>query len=324
MNFSIIIPHYKNEIYLKKCLESVKSQSYKDFECIMVDDCSPGLDIEYLKNLDSSEAKEFLNLIPKNLKQSQQSKFIFDLVCHKDNRFKFIKNSKNMGQGHAQNLALQNCTKEKLVILDADDYLDLDFLKQAKHFIKNNPNQICFSSVKVFKEQQILNYKTIAKHYPTKNNLKSMLVFPNYTMTPFNYFWDLDIIRKYNIIFRYDITAQDTCFVYENLLALYKENPNLVKQDFKQIDSCYFYRIHPTQATKNVSENLTFYYINDFIQNKLKDFSEVGLKYNLLAKLMIFRFKVYQIRNDSSFFLKSFLTIIIKPVSLLAKIISLV
>ena len=324
MNFSIIIPHYKNEIYLKKCLESLKSQTYTDFECILVDDCSPGLGSEYLKNLDNSEATEFLDLIPADLSPEKQSRFIFDLICKDDIRFKFITTPENMGQGPAQNLALDNCTKERLVILDADDYLDSNFLKEAVETITNNPNQIYFSSVKVFKKKEILSYKTIAKHYPNQNNLKSMLVFPNYSMTPFNYFWKLDIIKKYNIKFRYPRLGQDTAFVFENLLSIYKENPNFIKDDFKQINACYFYRIHKNQTTKNVSENLVFECVNDFIQKKLRDFDSIGLIYGILARLMQIRFKLYQIRNNSNSFLKLFITILIKPLSFMAKVISLI
>ena len=164
----------------------------------------------------------------------------------------------------------------------------------------------------------------IAKHYPNQNNLKSMLVFPNYSMTPFNYFWKLDIIKKYNIKFRYPRLGQDTAFVFENLLSIYKENPNFIKDDFKQINACYFYRIHKNQTTKNVSENLVFECVNDFIQKKLRDFDSIGLIYGILARLMQIRFKLYQIRNNSNSFLKLFITILIKPLSFMAKVISLI
>lgn len=39
--FSVIVPVYNVEQYLDKCLASILGQTYKDFECIIVDDGSP-------------------------------------------------------------------------------------------------------------------------------------------------------------------------------------------------------------------------------------------------------------------------------------------
>ena len=41
MLFSIIVPVYKTEKYLKQCVDSILSQSFTDFELILVDDGSP-------------------------------------------------------------------------------------------------------------------------------------------------------------------------------------------------------------------------------------------------------------------------------------------
>ena len=37
---SIIIPVYNTEKYLRQCLDSVLKQTFKDFECICINDCS--------------------------------------------------------------------------------------------------------------------------------------------------------------------------------------------------------------------------------------------------------------------------------------------
>lgn len=325
MSFSIIVPNYKNEVYLKKCLDSVLAQTYTDFECIVVNDCSPGFDLNQLaeSKLDA-DMQDFLDFVPAKVKPEEQAKFVFDSVINGDSRFQFITTPKNMGQGFAQNLALAKTSKDRLVMLDADDFLSPDFLQKADEAIKQNPNKIYFSSAKVYEDGQISSYRSLIKHFPKVNNLKSLLVFPNYSMTPFDYFWDLNLIKKAKIEFRYPRRGHDTCFVLENLLELAKSNPTLAKSDFVELDTDYFYRVHPNQTTKTVSENMVFEHINDFLSQRLDRFQKLGFKYILLARLMILRFNLYQIRNDSGAVKIFFLNLIIKPLSVMAKIISLV
>jgi glycosyltransferase involved in cell wall biosynthesis len=38
--FKLIVVNYNNYIYIKKCLDSIKNQTFKDFICIIVDDVS--------------------------------------------------------------------------------------------------------------------------------------------------------------------------------------------------------------------------------------------------------------------------------------------
>nr|WP_307771347.1 glycosyltransferase family 2 protein [uncultured Treponema sp.] len=38
---SIIVPVYNVEKYIRRCLDSIKDQTFKDFECILIDDGSP-------------------------------------------------------------------------------------------------------------------------------------------------------------------------------------------------------------------------------------------------------------------------------------------
>lgn len=101
---SIIIPVYNAEYTLKRCLDSVLAQTFTNWECLIIDDGS----------IDNSE-----EVIHKFVK--------------KDHRFKaFLK--KNGGVSSARNLGLDNATGEYITFLDADDWLDADFLSELmKH-----------------------------------------------------------------------------------------------------------------------------------------------------------------------------------------------
>ena len=90
---SIIVPVYKAEQYLHRCIDSILSQSFTDWELILVDDGSP----------DSSGA-------------------ICDEYVHKDARIHVI-HKENGGVSSARNVALGRITSKWLTFVDSDDCL---------------------------------------------------------------------------------------------------------------------------------------------------------------------------------------------------------
>ena len=92
MKFSIIIPVYKVEKYLQECVDSVLSQTFTDYEIILVDDGSP-------------------DNCPK----------ICDEYAKTDERIKVI-HQKNSGQACARNAAIKMASGEYILCLDSDDY----------------------------------------------------------------------------------------------------------------------------------------------------------------------------------------------------------
>lgn len=91
---SVIIPIYKVEKYLKKCVDSVLGQSYKNLEIILVDDGSP-------------------DSCPK----------ICDEYSIMDDRIKVI-HKKNGGLSDARNAGLDASIGEYIVFVDSDDFID--------------------------------------------------------------------------------------------------------------------------------------------------------------------------------------------------------
>ena len=98
--FSIIVPVYNVEKYLDKCLASILRQTFKNFECIIIDDGSP----------DNSNA-------------------IIDKYVKLDQRFKVI-HQKNMGISAARNAGLDIAKGEYVVFVDSDDYIADDYLEK--------------------------------------------------------------------------------------------------------------------------------------------------------------------------------------------------
>lgn len=93
---SIIVPVYKVEKYLDRCVESIVNQTYRDIEIILVDDGSPD-------NCPS----------------------MCDAWAEKDSRIKVI-HKKNGGLSEARNVGIKAATGEYLLFVDSDDMLDRD------------------------------------------------------------------------------------------------------------------------------------------------------------------------------------------------------
>ena len=91
---SIIIPVYKVEKYIHRCVDSVLNQTYKNLEILLVDDGSP----------DNCCA-------------------ICDEYAIKDTRIRVF-HKENGGQSSARNLALDNMTGDYVMFVDSDDYIE--------------------------------------------------------------------------------------------------------------------------------------------------------------------------------------------------------
>ncbi|MCL2218648.1 MAG: glycosyltransferase [Chitinispirillia bacterium] len=98
VTISVIIPIYNAEKYLEKCLDSVLSQTFSDFECILIDDGSR----------DSSPA-------------------ICDEYAKKDERIKVI-HQKNSGASAARNTGLDIALGEWITFVDSDDWVNENYI----------------------------------------------------------------------------------------------------------------------------------------------------------------------------------------------------
>lgn len=96
---SVIVPVYKVEKYLDRCVQSIADQTYRNLEIILVDDGSP----------DNCGA-------------------MCDTWAEKDSRIRVI-HKENGGLSDARNAGLEVATGEYISFVDSDDWLDLQFLQ---------------------------------------------------------------------------------------------------------------------------------------------------------------------------------------------------
>ena len=105
---SIIMPSWNTANFIAESIQCVIDQTYKNWELIIVDDCST----------DNTEevVKPFLA----------------------DKRIKYFKNEKNSGAALTRNRAMREAQGEWIAFLDSDDLLDPNYLECQLEFIKEH------------------------------------------------------------------------------------------------------------------------------------------------------------------------------------------
>lgn len=120
---SIITPVYNTENYLRDSLESVRNQSFLNWEHILVDDCSKDKSLAIIKG-----------------------------YAEKDPRVKYIKLLENNGAGVARNKAIEMAEGSYIAFLDSDDlWHPLKLEKQIK-FMRDNKYHFTFTSYDLIDE----------------------------------------------------------------------------------------------------------------------------------------------------------------------------
>lgn len=145
VKFSIIIPVYNVEKYLRECLDSLVNQTFGDFEVICVNDGSTDNSLEILNE-----------------------------YAGKDGRFK-VYSQENQGTGIARNYGLEFACGKYLLFVDPDDWVELNYLEILdRTFKETGVNVIQFGYKKIndiSKEVRYYNYQKENKKFGSRKNL---------------------------------------------------------------------------------------------------------------------------------------------------------
>lgn len=187
MKISIIIPVYKVELYIRRCIESVINQDYNGLtECIVIDDCSPDNSIK----------------IVETCVRNYKGQIEFHIIHHKINK----------GLSAARNTGIRISTGEYLYFLDADDYIEKDCLRSLVQ-IKNKYSDVdliqaganaCWGDFGLEGRNDLPDY-TENKLWIKKAFLKRTL-FP---VTSWNKLIKKNFIIKNNLFFKEGIIHED-------------------------------------------------------------------------------------------------------------------
>ena len=112
---SIITPCYNSSKYIEETYQSIKNQTFKDWEWIIVDDCSTDHSVEIITQF-------------------------------RDPKIKLLRNNENLGAAASRNKALVNASGRYITFIDSDDLWKKNFLEISLTYMANNQADLVYAS----------------------------------------------------------------------------------------------------------------------------------------------------------------------------------
>ena len=185
IKLSIIVVSYNSADYIQKCLDSILSQTIKEIEIIVVDDCSNDNTVEILNE-----------------------------YAIKDSRIKVIGLDSNVKPGGARNRGILAANGEYIGFVDSDDFVDNDYFKNLYNTAIKYNAEIAVAGI--VKHKKYLT-KTLVKYsrenFVTDLRIKIKTCFD----TSKNFFYVFNKIYKKNLFQSYDLKFPEGQF-YEDIL----------------------------------------------------------------------------------------------------------
>ena len=260
---SVVIPIYNAETYLKKCINSIIRQTYKNIEIITVNDGS-----------------------------KDSSLLILQDYQKKDKRIKII-DKENEGVSRTRNRGIEEAKGNFIVFVDSDDYVEKDLIE----ILMKNRNQKAFHICTYFREtmkkngvkiEEVLYEDKQDQMFKNKDFLN--LYKAGLMNSPYCKLYERDILIKNNIRFNPNISlGEDLIF---NLT--YLKYVTDIKYTNKALYH-YIKRENESLSTKYISNMLEvqktiYYHLSDFCyqnlennEEELKEIHQIGLYCMLTA-----------------------------------------
>lgn len=194
---SIIVPVYNSEKFIEDTINTVKQQTYKNWELILVNDCS-----------------------------TDKSKEIIEEYIKKDEKMKLINLEKNSGAAIARNTGIEKAKGRYIAFLDADDLWNKEKLEKQIKFMKDNDYEFTFTGYEFADENGRGNGKIVK--VPQKINYKQAL--KNTIISTITVMFDMKKFKKEEIKMPNIRKGQDTATwwkILKNNNVAYGLNENL-------------------------------------------------------------------------------------------------
>ena len=225
--YSIIIPIYNSEATLSRCINSILSQYNHNFELILINDGSTDASADICD------------------KYAQSNSCI--RVFHKENG----------GVSSARNIGLDNAKGEWIIFIDADDYIEQNYL----------PSNLGYSDLIIYNwtaTNKMDNKETIPPQHINKSDTKSFLeehLWKTIFRSPWGKIYKNEIIKENKIKFNENYkVGEDTLFVLQYLF--FCQNMRVLST------STYKYTIYENNEYKYKQDiDISLSYLKDFWQH---------------------------------------------------------
>ena len=205
---SIIIPVYNVEKWLNKCIDSILSQSYENFEVILVNDGS-----------------------------TDKSKDICDQYSKEDKRVKVFHN-KNKGLSYSRNFGVKKSNGKYVMFVDSDDFIsDINIIDKFINILEKDKSDFIYTSYCRFNDEneeeitEILPIDINNNHIKGKSGIEilSMLIEKNnYHHAAYLKICNRKFLIENNLLFKEGIYHEDAewspkLFYYAKRISIYNE-----------------------------------------------------------------------------------------------------
>ena len=186
VRFTVAISAYNIENYVKRAIDSVLNQTFKNYELLVIDDCSTDSTVEVIKQVVGQNAK-------------------------------ILQTKKNSGTAAAsRNIAIENAQGEYLLFLDGDDELySNETLKEIDEHIKENKYDIIY-----FGYENVGHTENYYRISTKENSTREARLICDESFSVSSKVWNVEFLRNNNIRFKEGMYYEDELFsIKSNILS---------------------------------------------------------------------------------------------------------
>ena len=220
---SIIMPSYNVEKYIESSIKSVQSQTYDNWELIIIDDCSSDNTVKVIRKI-------------------------------QDSRIKLLLNKKNSGAALSRNRGLREAKGRWVAFLDADDFWHPEKLMLQLNFMKKYNYAFTYTDYKIRINGKDLPYIYTAPNKINKRKMYNYCYFSTitviYDQTEVGLIQIADLKKNNDYAMWLQAVEKVVCYRYPKCLSCYVKHENSISSEKKWKLIKWHYLLFRLEANK--------------------------------------------------------------------------